>query len=55
MGKPVVLLESIWKIEGTESAKSPFGAVDLAFRLVEEGDEKEKQRKGMKILSKNSE
>ncbi|TFH04885.1 MAG: TIGR00725 family protein [Methanosarcina sp.] len=37
MGKPVVLLESGWKIEGTESAKSPQEAVELAFRLIEEG------------------
>ena len=37
MGKPVVLLESRWKIEGTESAKSPLEAVELAFRLIEDG------------------
>ncbi len=37
MGKPVVLLESRWKIEGTESAKSPREAVEIAFRLIEDG------------------
>ena len=37
MGKPVVLLESRWKIKGTESTKSPLEAVELAFRLIEDG------------------
>ncbi|AKB36283.1 hypothetical protein MSSAC_1693 [Methanosarcina siciliae C2J] len=36
MGKPVVLLESKWRIEGTESAKNPLEAVELVFRLIEE-------------------
>lgn len=39
MGKPVVLLESKWKIEGTKSAKNPQEAVELAFRLIEERKE----------------
>ncbi|WP_440948598.1 TIGR00725 family protein [Methanosarcina sp. T3] len=37
MGKPVVLLESKWKIKGAESAKGPLEAVELAFRLLKEG------------------
>jgi len=39
MGKPVVILEPGWKIEGAYRAKSPQEAVGLAFRLIE-GDEK---------------
>ncbi|AAM05895.1 TPA: TIGR00725 family protein [Methanosarcina acetivorans] len=42
MGKPVVLLESKWKIEGTKSARSPLEAVELAFRLIEERKKREK-------------
>jgi uncharacterized protein (TIGR00725 family) len=36
MKKPVIVLESKWKIEGTLHAKSPWEAVELAFRLIEE-------------------
>lgn len=35
MGKPVVVLEPGWKIEGVYRAKSPEEAVELAFRLTE--------------------
>jgi len=42
MGKPVILLESKWKIEGTESAKSPQEAVELAFRFIEERKKRNK-------------
>jgi uncharacterized protein (TIGR00725 family) len=34
MGKPVVVLESKWEIEGVFCAKSPEEAVELAFRLI---------------------
>jgi len=36
MGKPIIVLESKWEIEGAHSAKSPPEAVELAFRLIEE-------------------
>ncbi len=36
MGKPVVVLESKWKIEETQRAKNPKEAVETAFRLIEE-------------------
>lgn len=39
MGKPVVVLEPGWKVEGVHRAKSPEEAVELAFRLTE-GDRK---------------
>jgi uncharacterized protein (TIGR00725 family) len=39
MGKPVVVLEPGWKIEGVHRTKSPEEAVELAFRLIE-GDGK---------------
>jgi len=42
MGKPVVLLESKWEIKGAESARSPLEAVELAFRLIEEGKKRKK-------------
>lgn len=35
MGKPVVLLESKWEIEGAQRAKSPKEAVETAFRPIE--------------------
>ncbi len=35
MGKPVVVLESKWKIEGTWRVKNPTEAVEIAFRLIE--------------------
>lgn len=35
MGKPVVVLEPGWKIEGVYRAKSPEEAVELAFKLTE--------------------
>lgn len=35
MGKPVVMLESKWEIEGAHRAKSPEDAVELAFRLID--------------------
>jgi uncharacterized protein (TIGR00725 family) len=35
MGKPVVVLEQGWEIEGVHRAKSPEEAVELAFRLTE--------------------
>jgi len=35
MGKPVVVLESKWTIEGTKRAKNPKEAVETAFRLIE--------------------
>jgi len=38
MGKPVVVLESKWEIEGAYIAKSPKEAVGLAFRLIEENE-----------------
>lgn len=34
MGKPVVVLESKWGIEGTHSANSPQEAVELVFKLI---------------------
>ncbi len=36
MGKPVVMVEPGWKIEGVHRAKSPEEAVELAFRLIED-------------------
>lgn len=39
LGKPVIVLESKWEIEGSHSAKSPEEAVELAFRLIQ-GNEK---------------
>jgi uncharacterized protein (TIGR00725 family) len=39
MRKPVVVLESGWKIEGVHKAKSPKEAVELAFKMIE-GDGK---------------
>jgi uncharacterized protein (TIGR00725 family) len=36
MGKPVIVLESRWGIEGTHSVTSPEEAVELAFRLIQE-------------------
>jgi uncharacterized protein (TIGR00725 family) len=36
MGKPVVVLESKWKIEGTQQVKNPKEAVETAFRLIED-------------------
>jgi uncharacterized protein (TIGR00725 family) len=35
IGKPVIVLESKWEIEGTHKAKSPEEAVELAFALIE--------------------
>ncbi len=35
MGKPVVVLEPGWKIEGVHRAKNPEEAVEIAFRLTE--------------------
>ena len=40
MGKPVVLLESKWEIEGTYRAKSPKEAVETAFGLIEKRSRK---------------
>ncbi len=34
IGKPVIVLESKWEIEGTHKAKSPEEAVELAFALI---------------------
>ncbi|AKB31980.1 hypothetical protein MSSIH_1290 [Methanosarcina siciliae HI350] len=45
MGKPVVLLESKWRIEGTERAKNPLEAVELVFRLIEERKNKKNREK----------
>ena len=42
MGKPVVVLESKWEIEGAHRAKSPEEAVELAFRLIEDDGKTEK-------------
>ncbi|HII01645.1 TPA: TIGR00725 family protein [Methanosarcinaceae archaeon] len=36
MGKPVVVLESKWKVEGTRQAKNPKEAVETALRLIED-------------------
>jgi uncharacterized protein (TIGR00725 family) len=36
MGKPVIVLESKWEIEGVRRARNPQEAVELAFRLLEE-------------------
>jgi len=36
MGKPVVMLESKWEVEGTWRAKNPKEAVETAFRLIED-------------------
>ncbi len=47
MGKPVVVLESGWEIEGVYRAKSPEEAVELAFRLTE-GDGKTEKSAGEK-------
>ena len=38
MGKPVIVLESKWEIEGSHRAKSPEEAVELAFRLIQENE-----------------
>lgn len=38
MGKPVVVLESKWEIEGSYRAKNPEEAVELAFRLIKENE-----------------
>ena len=38
MGKPVVILESKWEIEGTHRAKSPEDAVELVFRLIDSNE-----------------
>lgn len=35
IGKPVIVLESKWEIEGTYKARSPEEAVELAFALIE--------------------
>jgi hypothetical protein len=35
MGKPVIVLESKWEIEGVHRAKSPQEAVERAFRLIQ--------------------
>jgi uncharacterized protein (TIGR00725 family) len=48
MGKPVVVLEPSWKIEGVHRAKSPEEAVELAFRLIE-GDGKTEKSAGEKF------
>jgi len=42
MGKPVVVLEPDWKIEGVYRAKNPEEAVELAFRLIENDRKTEK-------------
>jgi predicted Rossmann-fold nucleotide-binding protein len=34
MGRPVVVLEPGWKVEGVHRAKNPEEAVELAFRLT---------------------
>ena len=36
MGKPVVVLESRWEIEGVHRVESPEEAVELAFKLIQE-------------------
>jgi len=36
MGKPVIVLESKWKIDGSYHAESPEEAVELAFMLIQE-------------------
>lgn len=38
IGKPVIVLESKWEIEGTHKAKSPEEAVDLAYGLIERSE-----------------
>jgi uncharacterized protein (TIGR00725 family) len=38
MGKPVIVLESKWEIEGSHRAKSPEEAVELAFKLIQENE-----------------
>lgn len=38
MGKPVIVLESKWDIEGSHRAKSPEEAVELAFMLIKENE-----------------
>jgi uncharacterized protein (TIGR00725 family) len=45
MGKPVVMLESKWEIEGSYRAKSPKEAVELAFRLIGDNGKNRKNRK----------
>lgn len=35
LGKPVIVLESKWEIEGSYKAVNPVEAVELAFRLIE--------------------
>ena len=45
MGKPVIVLESKWEIEGSHRAKSPEEAVELAFRLIENNVKKSKKPK----------
>lgn len=42
MGKPVVMVEPGWEIEGVHRAKSPEEAVELAFRLIEVDGKTEK-------------
>jgi uncharacterized protein (TIGR00725 family) len=45
MGKPVVMIESKWEIEGSYRAKSPKEAVELAFRLIGDNGKNRKNRK----------
>ncbi len=49
MGKPVVLLESKWEIEGTESAKNPLEAGELVFKLIEERKNEKQEEKEQKM------
>ena len=37
MGKPVVVLEPGWRVKGVHRVESPKEAVELAFRLIEDG------------------
>jgi uncharacterized protein (TIGR00725 family) len=46
MGKPVVVLEPGWKIEGVHRVKSPEEAVELAFKLTEENKSFKESTKG---------
>lgn len=48
MGKPVIVLEPGWKIEGVYRAESPKEAVKLAFKLTE-GDGKTEKSAGEKF------
>lgn len=50
IGKPVIVLESKWEIEGTHKAKSPEEAVKLAFGLIERPEENQKSEKNMKKI-----